>query len=763
MSDSCVPYILEDFGIRKQMFDGNNALLHQIPSISDSASVTGKLSFGGDASVGLFGKNTNIWEYFAIRRSNNQLVFHCSGSNVALWEVLEENFDNREFTFTLTKETLDADCDGNKDDIRVGIWIDNSMHDNQYFYLLDYDQTVMSIVMDYSIASIAVKDSVAIEECNLSQIPAGYLVVGSGDLYVNHDKKENGTALTAPGDYIVRKVDKKSSVERVSVYTPGDAHADGTIDVRDLVAVRKVVSKIRIATQAGEYAANLNGDERVDVTDMELLRDELVKKKNEVTTMKKQEYLLDKNVMPIAGYYGPRRIITEEAYGHQAENYNTVTDEIFQKLHALGINVITSTGNDCRDEAVDKTENLDLLSLAEKYNMGVFLDDTRINNNTTTEELAGYLSDYTNYRSYLGTSIVDEPYTSTYGKQHYDKGIQPMEQYAGISKLVNSYSNMWGYVNLNPLTYMLYNPDWRSLVSEDGLDWTNYWKKYEQDYDDMLSVYGKYLDDYLTTYQPKMISYDYYVFDQKTIAGSQFTTKAYFDNMAIVREKALEYNIPFWVSVQAGSNWNDSMSEMDSNLNPDKTPTQGEMLWNVNTSLAYGAKGLTYFPLIQPYWFAYAEGGTWDYGRNGLLGANGQPTAWYDRAKKTNAWISEIDHILMNAESKKVLAVGSTALEETSLTSSSYGPLTSVSTDKFFVQAQAIVGVFDYQGKTAFYVVNYKTDESQNIKLNFEKSLTYSGFAQLKNTDNQSTPVSGTGQSLTLDLEAGGAAIIIVE
>ena len=105
----------------------------------------------------------------------------------------------------------------------------------------------------------------------------------------------------------------------------------------------------------------------------------------------------------------------------------------------------------------------------------------------------------------------------------------------------------------------------------------------------------------------------------------------YFYNLSTYRANANEAGIPLWVFIQAGSQWNDANDRFDS-VTP-YYPNEKQFDWNINTSLAYGAKGIQYFPLIQPSWFAYAESTDFDFERNGIIGAWGNKTQWFYYAK----------------------------------------------------------------------------------------------------------------------------------
>lgn len=198
-----------------------------------------------------------------------------------------------------------------------------------------------------------------------------------------------------------------------------------------------------------------------------------------------------------------------------------------------------------------------------------------------------------------------------------------------------------------------------------------------------------------------------------------YLREGYFESLALMREKAIEANIPFWSYIQTCT-WYDGGA----------LPTEGELLWNVNTTLAYGAKGIEYFCGVVPPSSNGVEGG--EVFSGSLFDENGQPTDIYYYAQKANMQIQSIDHILMNAKSMGVMYAGNlpqfykvhdnytyTALsaaenlaqKPTRGTLESYGGATA--------DGNVLVGCFDYNGKTAYYIVNNSTTNMGGATLTF--------------------------------------------
>ena len=182
-------------------------------------------------------------------------------------------------------------------------------------------------------------------------------------------------------------------------------------------------------------------------------------------------------------------------------------------------------------------------------------------------------------------------------------------------------------------------------------------------------------------------------------------------------------------------------------------------------NLAFGAKGIQYFPLVQPDYFAETTDGSGkDYRRNGLIGADGETNVWYDYVVEANNQIKAVDEVLMKGESKGIMTVGTYATANTQNSGmpifEQFQQITGISTDETpgIINATygAVVGCFDYRGKTAVYVVNYDINHANTITLSFDKTY------QAQIINNEGTEIT-SGQSCSVLLPAGGAALVVIE
>ena len=422
---------------------------------------------------------------------------------------------------------------------------------------------------------------------------------------------------------------------------------------------------------------------------------------------------MKQDVMPITGYFGP--------YAHKYSQFpDYITDECFQMIADSGINLIVYSITDyaSNPEAVEK-----YLELGEKYGIGVFVTDNQVlgkmeQETITVEEVAKEVAKYSGRKAFRGMYLVDEPRIDYFMP---GDGSRWLPKYKRLAEILQKDLDILCYDNLFPIVNMEVNRE----------------------------NYERYVEECCDTLQPKVLMWDYYPFDE----WREGKMEVCFYNMDLIRKTARERNIPFWAYVQAGSQWNDDWKYFDS-----KTPyypNEPQFDWIVNVSLAFGAQGIQYFPLIQPYQFTFAESTEGDYERNGLIGAMGNKTQWYGYAQRINKHIAAIDEVLMNAVNEGIIVSGEQTVKDMSLTTScvlasgSFRQLQSVT-------GEALVGCFDYKGKTALYVVNYSFECAQDIGLQFDGAQS---FKMIQNAETSCVE----GDSLTLRMEAGEGILLVLE
>ncbi len=98
-----------------------------------------------------------------------------------------------------------------------------------------------------------------------------------------------------------------------------------------------------------------------------------------------------------------------------------------------------------------------------------------------------------------------------------------------------------------------------------------------------VDSYADHLEQYLTTVQPPFLSYDNY-----SLMEDGSLRAGYFENLETIRAAAFRHGIPFWNIVLANSHFRYA------------EPTPAGLRLQVYTSLAYGARGISFFTYFTP-------------------------------------------------------------------------------------------------------------------------------------------------------------------
>ncbi|WP_255951923.1 hypothetical protein [Streptomyces odontomachi] len=129
-----------------------------------------------------------------------------------------------------------------------------------------------------------------------------------------------------------------------------------------------------------------------------------------------------------------------------------------------------------------------------------------------------------------------------------------------------------------------------------------------------------YYQGFVDVVKPSLISFDRY-----PLLSEGREDAEYFLNWSVVRKAALSADLPAWTFIQTLA------------FNNHRTPTAAELLWQVNVSLAYGAKGIQYFT----YWTPEAARG--EGFQPALITVDGARTKRYDAARAINTtWLRPV-------------------------------------------------------------------------------------------------------------------------
>lgn len=252
------------------------------------------------------------------------------------------------------------------------------------------------------------------------------------------------------------------------------------------------------------------------------------------------------------------------------ENAAFVPNEYFQVIENGGINLLFND-NKTQPERVNKIIN-GLNNYGGNLRLVLTMRDWPPNaihvNFIDGVSIESQLNDYHSDKIY-GYSVWDEP--SDVGKLYdfWDSTFFNNNEFDDIKNLtdqIRKHPNSTGklsFVNLYPM----------------------YWDSTNND----ESRYKSYIDNYFSimdSTKPELLCFDYYPFLNNGGFRSTF-----FQNLKIIRQKSMEYNVPFWFMLL-------SSKHLDY---PDLTISQIRM--QAYSALAYGAKGLIYYTYtLTPNW-----------------------------------------------------------------------------------------------------------------------------------------------------------------
>lgn len=692
------------------------------------------LRFTGDNDSSI---NTSIryggsdgWSGIKIGARSGQMIYIYDAYSPAIGYSLSDlGISDYSQTFNLKFATK---IDGA--DVTYSFWIND--------ILIDSGKKVSSMTNSGNMLGLAVNtenvnDSISIgtakrvmnSDVSYDLTDGSYLLTGS-DIKVNGDTKNAGDTLNTAGTYTIERTsDFVTTTQKVTLYRFGDVNMDGTVtDQDDVTALESLLTEkgIHAVSTAADYAADINQDGRVSKKDLTLMT-EIVAGTKQLKDVKipalTYDYLGGDTVMPIAGFNGPY---------NDSEN-QFLNDKTWQLVKECGINMIASSEN-YMGANIDNAEKyaLDAIEQAEKYGIGYLMRDDKmiagVNNlttNTTGADLNTYLNRYDYFDNFLGVHVKDEPTTDN------------LDEYTKVGTALNTYTNQISWINALP-----------SLTFDDKAE------------------YQTYIKNIVTKTNARVIPFDDYPFDREQEVGNTLsnTVKKYFISLDAVRSVAEEKGIPFWGTVAAGGDWrNDGDSSATNNK---KIATEAETYWNVNTLLAFGAKGITWFPLVQPKKFANASDGQYDYDRNGLISAdpnhneNGT-TSHYAWAKAINLHIAQVDEVLMKAKNKGIMVTGTTTKSIMNV-----ADVTTLDSTERLKKVESsgtllgtIVGCFDYRDAEAYYVVNYDVSENQKITLTLDDDYYVRLMQQGKAEELKPT----TNKKIELTLAPGQAALVVLQ
>ena len=353
-----------------------------------------------------------------------------------------------------------------------------------------------------------------------------------------------------------------------------------------------------------------------------------------------------------------------------------VKDDVVADIAASGITLVPLTYN----TAVNK----EALLVLRRFGLRAIVRDERITELFNTDNVSGadvvvkdVVADYDNFDNLIGWEIVDEPHAS---------------KFTVLSAIVNAFRR--------------YSPEKETVI--------NLYPNYASEAQLGMASYADYLESYVNVVRPHLISYDHYHFlgrekrnenlildvdeRERLIRLSAEKTEdrpEFFENIELIRATALKYDVDPMLIILLTEH------------GPYRNLTIGELYWEVNMSLAYGMKRLSYYT----YWELAHDVEHWQWA-NAMCDTKGNKMQhWYD-AQTINSVIAPVARHLFNTKTEAVFHIGTA--ESCTRKFEGYKDVTSI------LGQNGVIGFFE---DGSIYLVNRDFICKNTFTLNVQKPL----------------------------------------
>lgn len=247
------------------------------------------------------------------------------------------------------------------------------------------------------------------------------------------------------------------------------------------------------------------------------------------------------------------------------------------------------------------------------------------------------------------------------------------------------------------------------------------------------SRYVQYVDGYLNTVEPEVLSVDYYPFGHNG-GNISLQTHDLWRDMGLMRRRSLDRGIPYWHYFQASG---DLEGKTVGDMTPEKIAVQ------MYAGLAYGVKGLSYFATFS----AMTE---YNPATNRY-----QKSRLYDAMAAVNTKVKNIGNQLFGTTSTALYHTGLPAATR----SAYYADDLAASPLIGSLPAGTVAGVFAGGGKTYLMIVNKDYQNPITGQITLKQSRTVKEFQAAAGT----YAAGKTGSAFSVTLGQGEGKLFLLE
>ena len=248
------------------------------------------------------------------------------------------------------------------------------------------------------------------------------------------------------------------------------------------------------------------------------------------------------------------------------------------------------------DKAIRRLNSVGIKALVREK--GVYVNDNNYKQNDDywNKKIIPMVDFYSRYRNVIAYDIKDEPHAKDFNRL------------GKINKTIMNYdSNRYAYINLLP-----------NYAGNSQLG---------------FSSYDKYINNFISTVNPKVLSVDHYTCFSKNGSVSDHKN-SYYSNLNKLRVSSKKNNsLPMMILL---------LTEHGTF----KYLTANDLAFEVNTALAFGMKRVSYF--TYSLWYDHYKA------KNAMMDSNNNPTPHYYDIKATNQWLYPLGKQLYSKNVSKI-------------------------------------------------------------------------------------------------------------
>ncbi len=248
--------------------------------------------------------------------------------------------------------------------------------------------------------------------------------------------------------------------------------------------------------------------------------------------------------------------------------------------------------------------------------------------------------------------------------------------------------------------------------------------------------YGEYITSFIDIVKPGLLAYDSYVLKHDTTLYDDW-----YSNLSLVRKETQKAGIPYLVFIQSHG--------VEEGL---RLPDRAEILWQANTVLSYGARGvgwLSYWTPEAGLGVPHAEGvpPLIEHYYNGPIDIDGKRTETYDFVREANLYLKRAGKGLLGWDNTDVARY-----ENGKMVGEGSSPVVSPDGE----EADIIIGTYRKEGKTRLVISNAGCDKPTSFALHYA-----SGYEPMEVFASIEADPTGQNESLLRwTVRAGGSVII---